>query len=129
MELPSGTEFRSNEKEWPNILKVIQWASETEQKEILIELITRISHFLSRINLPLRIEYGCKAADAAHQLGKHTREAFFRIDTSGWALMEVNDLDGALQQIEAGLKILEQSDAHDAYDLKVWGHALKARLF
>lgn len=116
-------------QEWPNILKVIRWASKTAQKEILIELITRISHFLSRINLPLRIEYGRKAADAAHHLGQHTREAYFRIDTSGWALMEVNDLDGALQQIEAGLKILEQSDAHDAYDLKVWGHALKARLF
>lgn len=129
MELPAGTELRSNEKEWPNILKVIQWASETGQNEILIELITRISHFLSRINLPLRIEYGRKAADAAHQLGQHTREAFFRIDTAGWALMEVNDLDGALQQIEAGLRILEQSDTHDAHDLKVWGHALKARLF
>lgn len=124
-----GRNLDQMKQEWPNILKVIQWASETEQKEILIELITRISHFLSRINLPLRIEYGRKAADAAHHLGQHTREAYFRIDTSGWALMEVNDLDGALQQIEAGLKILEQSDAHDAYDLKVWGHALKARLF
>ncbi|USP96099.1 hypothetical protein MKF32_03220 [Bacillus vallismortis] len=116
-------------QEWPNILKVIKWASETDQKEILIVLITRISHFLSRINLPLRIGYGRKAVDAAHQVGQHTREAFFRIDTAGWALMEVNDLDGALQQIEAGLKILEQSDAQDAHDLKVWGHALKARLF
>ncbi|KAA6447030.1 NB-ARC domain-containing protein [Bacillus atrophaeus] len=124
-----GRNLDQMKKEWPNILKVIQWASETEQKEILIELITRISHFLSRINLPLRIEYGRKAADAAHQLGQHTREAFFRIDTAGWALMEVNDLDGALQQIEAGLKILEHSDAQDALDLKVWGHALKARLF
>ncbi|MEC1646339.1 tetratricopeptide repeat protein [Bacillus halotolerans] len=124
-----GRNLDQMKKEWPNILKVIKWASETGQNEILNELITRISHFLSRINLPLRIEYGRKAADAAHQLGQHTREAFFRIDTAGWALMEVNDLDGALQQIEAGLRILEQSDAQDAHDLKVWGHALKARLF
>ncbi|MCI4169190.1 NB-ARC domain-containing protein [Bacillus spizizenii] len=126
-----GRNLDQMKQEWPNILKVIKWASETGQKEILIELITRISHFLSRINLPLRIEYGSKAADAAHLLGKHTREAYFRIDTAGWALTEVNDLDGALQQIEAGLKILEQSDAaeHDVHDLKVWGHALKARLF
>ncbi|MFT4402003.1 NB-ARC domain-containing protein [Bacillus sp. SW14] len=126
-----GRNLDQMKQEWPNILKVIKWTSETRQKEFLIELITRISHFLSRINLPLRIEYGCKAADAAHQLGKHTREAFFRIDTAGWALMEVNDLDGALQQIDAGLKILEQSDAadHDALDLKVWGLALQSRLF
>ncbi|MDL5140368.1 tetratricopeptide repeat protein [Bacillus atrophaeus] len=126
-----GRDLDQIKKEWPNILKVIKWSSETGQKEILIELITRISHFLSRINLPLRIEYGRKAADAAHQLGKHTLEAFFRMDTAGWALMEVNDLDGALQQIEAGLKILEQSDSadHDVHDLKVWGLALQSRLF
>ncbi|MCP9300806.1 NB-ARC domain-containing protein [Bacillus halotolerans] len=126
-----GRNLDQIKKEWPNILKVIKWSSETDQKEILIELITRISHFLSRINLPLRIEYGRKAADAAHQLGKHTREAFFRIDTAGWALMEVNDLDGALQQIEAGLKTLEQSDTEeqDVHDLKVWGFALQSRLF
>lgn len=110
---------------------MIKWSSATGQNEILIELITRISHFLSRINLPLRIEYGRKAADAAHQLGQHTREAFFRIDTAGWALMEVNDLDGALQQIVDGLKILEQSDTEeqDVHDLKVWGLALQSRLF
>ncbi|MEG7283702.1 NB-ARC domain-containing protein [Bacillus sp. 0909A] len=126
-----GRDLDKIKKEWPNILKVIKWSSETDQKEILIELITRISHFLSRINLPLRIEYGRKAADAAHQLGQHTREAFFRIDTAGWALMEVNDLDEALQQIEAGLKTLEQSDTEeqDVHDLKVWGLALQARLF
>ncbi|MFJ1447820.1 NB-ARC domain-containing protein [Bacillus halotolerans] len=126
-----GRNLDQIKKEWPNILKVIKWSSETDQKEILIELITRISHFLSRINLPLRIEYGRKAADAAHQLGQHTREAFFRIDTAGWALMEVNDLDEALQQIEAGLKTLEQSDTEeqDVHDLKVWGLALQSRLY
>ncbi|MEC1775822.1 NB-ARC domain-containing protein [Bacillus mojavensis] len=126
-----GRDLDQIKKEWPNILKVIKWSSETGQNEILIELITRISHFLSRINLPLRIEYGRKAADAAHQLGQKTREAFFRIDTAGWALMEVNDLDEALQQIEAGLKTLEQSDTEeqDVHDLKVWGLALQARLF
>ncbi|WP_445430131.1 NB-ARC domain-containing protein [Bacillus atrophaeus] len=126
-----GRDLDQIKKEWPNILKVIKWSSETGQKEILIELITRISHFLSRINLPLRIEYGRKAADAAHQLGKHTLEAFFRIDTAGWALMEVNDLDRVLQQIEAGLKILEQPDTEDqdVHDLKVWGLALQSRLF
>ncbi|MEC1732689.1 NB-ARC domain-containing protein [Bacillus mojavensis] len=125
-----GRDLDQIKKEWQNILKVIKWASETGQNEILIELITRISHFLSRINLPLRIEYGRKAADAAHQLGQNKREAFFRIDTAGWALMEVNDLDGALQQIEAGLKTLEQSDTEeqDVHDLKVWGLALQSRL-
>ena len=42
--------------------------------------------------------------------------------------MEVNDSDGALRQIEAGLKILEQSGAPDHDDLKVWGTALQSRL-
>ncbi|WP_338787784.1 NB-ARC domain-containing protein [Metabacillus sp. FJAT-53654] len=126
-----GRDLEQMKKEWPNILKVIKWASETGQTELLIELVTRISHFLSRINLPLRIEFGLKAADYANQLGKNTLEAFFRIDTVGWALMEVNDSDGALLQIESGLKILEQLNSHhtDVYDLKVWGLALKSKLF
>ncbi|KSW01621.1 transcriptional regulator [Bacillus velezensis] len=123
-----GRNLEQMKKEWPNILKVIEWSSETGQHDILIKLIIRISHFLSRINLPLRIEYGLKAAGAAHQSGEHTREAYFRIDTAGWALMEVNDSDGALRQIEAGLKILEQSGAPDHDDLKVWGTALQSRL-
>lgn len=126
-----GRDLDQIKKEWPNILKVIKWSSQAGQKELLIELITRISHFLSRINLPLRIEYGLKAADYANQLGKNTLEAFFRIDTVGWALMEVNDLDGALLQIKSGLEILEQlnSGHTDVYDLKVWGLALKSKLF
>jgi LuxR family transcriptional regulator, glucitol operon activator len=126
-----GRDLDKIKKEWPNILKVIKWASQAEQKELLIELVTRVSHFLSRINLPLRIEYGMKAADYANQLKKNTLEAFFRIDTVGWALIEVNDLDSALLEIEAGIQILERlnSDHNDVYDLKVWGLALKSRLF
>ena len=81
--------------------------------------------------MPLRIEYGLKAADYANQLDKKTHEAFLRIDTVGWALIEVNELDEALQQIEAGLQILEHLDSNnaDVFDLKVWGLALKSRLF
>ncbi|MGF6952802.1 LuxR family glucitol operon transcriptional activator [Neobacillus sp. B4I6] len=126
-----GRDLDKIKKEWPNILKVIKWASQVPDKELLIDLVTRISHFLSRINLPLRIEYGLKAADYANQLDKKTHEAFLRIDTVGWALIEVNELDEALQQIEAGLQILEHLDSNnaDVFDLKVWGLALKSRLF
>ncbi|MFP5110290.1 NB-ARC domain-containing protein [Neobacillus sp. C211] len=126
-----GRDLDKIKKEWPNILKVIKWASQVPDKELLIDLVTRISHFLSRINLPLRIEYGLKAADYAYQLDKKTHEAFLRIDTVGWALIEVNELDEALQQIEAGLQILEHLDSNhaDVFDLKVWGLALKSRLF
>lgn len=126
-----GRDLDQMKKEWPNILKVIKWASQTGEKELLIELVTRVSHFLSRVNLPLRIEYGMKAAECANQLENHPLEALFRIDTAGWALMEVNDLDGALQQIETGLKVLEglTTDHKDVNDLKVWGLALKARLY
>ena len=55
-----GRNLEQMKKEWPNILKVIEWSSETGQHDILIKLIIRTSHFLSRINLPLRIEYGLK---------------------------------------------------------------------
>ncbi|QSX23340.1 NB-ARC domain-containing protein [Priestia megaterium] len=126
-----GRDLEEIKKEWLNVLKVIKWANKSDQKELLVELVIRISHFLSRINLPLRIKYGKIAADYTKQLRKHTHEAFFRIDTLGWALMEVNNLDESLLQIDAGLKTLDQlsSDNSDVYDLKAWGLALKARLF
>ncbi|CAN2254755.1 hypothetical protein STFR1_60262 [Bacillus vallismortis] len=40
--------------------------------------------------------------------------------------MEDNDLDGALQQIQAGRKILDQLAVEnpDAHDLKIWGLSL-----
>ncbi len=125
-----GRDLDDLKQEWTNIRKVMEWASQSDEKEILIEFVVRTSHFLSRVNLPLRVEYGRKAADFAAALDKSMLEAFFRIDTVGWALMEMNELEEALIQIDAGLKRLSGLDAgnEDTRDLMVWGHALKSRV-
>ncbi|MFC7395486.1 NB-ARC domain-containing protein [Scopulibacillus cellulosilyticus] len=125
-----GRDLEKIKQEWPNIYKALEWAYMEGQSEFLIELVIRVSHFLSRVNLPLRIEYGLKAAKAARQLDEPILEALFQIDTAGWALIEINDLNRGLQQIEAGLQVLEHLDADnpDVCDLKVLGLAFKSRL-
>ncbi|MED4073303.1 NACHT domain-containing protein [Priestia endophytica] len=126
-----GRDLDKIKQEWPNILKVLEWASNHAEKELVMNLIIRLSHFLSRVNLPLRIQYGLEAADYAHQLNDKVSEALIRIDIIGWALMEVNKLEEAYSQIEEGLHILKATDEthQEAHDLKIWGLALKSKLF
>jgi LuxR family glucitol operon transcriptional activator len=117
-------------QEWPNLFKLIQWADMTGQPELLTELMVRLSHFLSRVSLPLRIEYGLKAADAAHQIANHTLEALFRIDTVGWAYTEIGNLEEGLYQVESGLQELDglNSEDTDVRDLRVLGLVFKSRI-
>jgi LuxR family glucitol operon transcriptional activator len=118
-------------QEWPNIHKVLQWVSDHHQSELLIELALRLTHFLSRINLQLRIEYGHKAADAANQLERHDLEALFRIDSIGWALIETGDFKEGARQIELGLSILDQLEPDHATfpNLSVLGRAFLAKSY
>jgi LuxR family glucitol operon transcriptional activator len=126
-----GRDLGKVKQEWPNLLKLMEWAYRAGQFELSIELMTRLSHFMSRVSLLLRIEYGLKAADAAHHLEKQTLEALFRIDTAGWALIEMGSLDEGLRQIEAGLQLLEQLNPKDpeVCDLRVLGLVFKSRYY
>ncbi|MTT31115.1 transcriptional regulator [Terrilactibacillus sp. BCM23-1] len=126
-----GRDLEKIKVEWPNIRKVIEWTCTNEKKELLIQFVSRISHFLSRVNLPLRIEYGLKAAEAANDLQNPLLEALFRIDTVGWALTEMDDLNEGLKQIEAGLQILDSLNAelNDVNDLKILGISLKSKIY
>lgn len=126
-----GRDLEKIKREWPNIAKLMEWASAGEHSELLIQLILRLSHFLSRINLPMRIKYGLKAARAALSFNKATLSALFLIDTAGWALIEIGLLDEGLRRIEEGLRILENLDPFDpeVQDLKVLGLAFKAKLY
>ncbi|MGM0884218.1 MAG: transcriptional regulator [Bacillota bacterium] len=126
-----GRDLERVKREWPNIAKLMEWASAEEHSELLIQLMLRLSHFLSRVNLPMRIEYGLKAARAALSFNRETLSSLFLIDTVGWALLEIGLLDEGLRRIEAGLRILEELDPSDpeVQDLKVLGLAFKAKYY
>jgi LuxR family glucitol operon transcriptional activator len=117
--------------QWPNLLKLLEWAAGSGRHDLLIELMLRLSHQLGSFSYLLRIDYGLKAADAAHYLEKYAIEAVFRIDAVGWACLEVNDFDLGLSQIDAGLQVLELLDARDeeTQSLQSLGITFKARYF
>ena len=124
-------------REWPNLYKLLSWCDQMEEHENLIALMLRLSHFLSRIGLPLRIQYGLKAADAAKQLNLRLQEALFRIDTVGWASYELGRIEEGMEQLEAGLAIVEDeawettdpTDAQERDDLRSLGNQFKARFY
>jgi LuxR family glucitol operon transcriptional activator len=126
-----GRDLDKVKQEWPNIFKLMQWISSQEKSELLIEMMLRLPHFLSRVNLQLRIEYGHKAADAANRLERYDLEALFRIDTIGWALIEIGDLSEGIRQIELGLVALEQLEPEYAavQNLRVLGLAFLAKSY
>ncbi len=125
-----GRDLESVKREWPNIAKLMEWVSDG-QPELLIQIMLRLSHFLSRVNLPKRIEYGLKAASAASSLNKDMLSALFLIDTVGWALIEIGLPDEGMRRIEAGNLILKSLDPSDpgVRDLKVLGLAFKAKIY
>ena len=126
-----GRDLEPVKLEWPNIAKLLEWASASDHSDLLIQLMLRLSHFLSRVSLPTRIEYGLQAARAALKLDREALGALFLIDTAGWALIEVGLLDEGLRRIEAGIQILENMNSNDpeVIDLMMLGFSTKARLY
>ncbi len=126
-----GREPEKVRNQWPNLLKLLDFATGSGRQALLIELMLRLSHQLGSFSYLLRIEYGLKAADAAHYLEKYALEALFRIDTVGWSCLEINDFDLGLSQIDEGLQVLELLDAgeEETQSLQSLGITFKARYF
>ncbi|WP_027086276.1 tetratricopeptide repeat protein [Cohnella panacarvi] len=131
-----GRDLAPVKKEWPNMFKLLQWTVERKQPKILIELMLRLSHFLSRISLPLRIEYGLKAAEAAREEKEWLLEALFRIDVVGWACYEIGNMEQGLKHIRDSLAIIEeqypsiqQDEVHESNDLRSLANQFIARYY
>ncbi|MBO9600845.1 MAG: transcriptional regulator, partial [Cohnella sp.] len=132
-----GNDYTPVKKEWPNLYKLLKWCEETEKDEYLTALMLRLSHFLSRINLPLRIQFGMKAAESAKRLNCRLQEALFRIDTVGWANYEIGRMEEGLAQLEQGLAIVEDEawissdpgEIKERNDLRSLGIQFKARYY
>ncbi|AJY74667.1 tetratricopeptide repeat protein [Paenibacillus beijingensis] len=126
-----GRDLDNVKHEWPNLLKLLRWAAGNGESELLIALMLRVSHFLSRINLQLRIDYGHQAADAAAHIGRSDLEALFRIDTIGWARMETGNLEEGIREIEEGLQLLKRLDPEDTTvrNLNILGKSFKSKYY
>ncbi|QNR68135.1 tetratricopeptide repeat protein [Paenibacillus peoriae] len=125
-----GRDLAPVKSEWPNILKLLKWA-DNHDSNTLIQIMLRITHFLSRINLETRTEYCIKAAKYASSAGNPMLAAMFYIDGAGWSLIETGENENGLHYIGEGLNelaIMDQSDP-DATDLKILGEVLKARCY
>jgi LuxR family glucitol operon transcriptional activator len=132
-----GNDYAPVKKQWPNLYKLLKWFDESGQDAYLTAFMLRLSHFLSRISLPLRIRFGIKAAEAAGRLGRKLEEALFRIDTAGWANFEIGHMEDGLEQLELGLAIVEDAswetpdpeDRKERNDLRSLAIQFKARYF
>lgn len=95
-------------QELSNFLKVLEWAGQIGNKQMLLDLMILLSHLLFFRGLfSERVNYARQAAEAAHNLGAPDEEALLRIDAIGWVLLEQRFLGEADAEITAGLRIAE----------------------
>jgi len=100
------------DREWSNIRKVLEWADQEGQDQVLIDMMSLLAHYMNRnFYYSERLLYAQKAAEAADRLQKKVEAARFRIDTLGWTLIEENRLAEAQQEITKGLQIAQTLDA------------------
>ncbi len=120
------------DREWFNLLNVLEWADHTKQHQVLIELVLLLSHYMNRhFHYNERLYYSRKAALAAEILNDLECAALFRIDTLGWTLIETKRLEEAEQEITAGLSIAQALHpvSPRTVDLLALAHILLARVF
>ena len=123
-------------KDWPNLHYVLQWSKQSHQQELFIQFMLRLSHFLSRISMPMRIDLALEAANAAHIRNLWKYEAIFRIDAVGWACLELGKLEVANKHIQLAIKLLDQvkaavseEDRAEYFNLRALAYSTLARYY
>lgn len=92
--------------EWANFRKLLIWADAEGRKEIILDVMIGLVHYLDKLSLfRERITYVRKAADIAGVLGRSEDEVWLRSDGLGWTLMEENRLKEAETEIQRGLNL------------------------
>ena len=82
-------DFAVIEQEWPHMQKLLAWADEPEQDQLLVELMLLLVHYMdTSFHYNERLEYSRKAAKAADRLGRKREAALFYIDALAWILIE-----------------------------------------
>jgi LuxR family glucitol operon transcriptional activator len=118
--------------EWPNLKRVLAWADQKGQDQLVVELMLLLTHYMGwHFFFPERFYYARKAAEAADKLGRKEDAALFRMDALGWTLLESGQLEDAKREITAGLDIardLKVSSA-EAIDLITLASTFLARAF
>lgn len=121
--------------EWPNLLNVLMWADKSNEKEILLEFMILLAHYLDRQAYYFeRKKYAYKAVKAAGKLDRKVDEALLRIDALGNIYTKERKFDEADQFIKEGLDIAENlmrngnRENTDIRDLFALGYAFLSRV-
>ncbi|MBV9688963.1 MAG: hypothetical protein JO202_04545, partial [Ktedonobacteraceae bacterium] len=123
------------DREWLNLLNVLEWADHTKQQQVLIDLVLLLAHYMNRHfhynEYNERLYYARKAALAAKILNDLESAALLRIDTLGWTLIEKKRLEEAEQEITMGLSIAQTLHPVNPHtiDLLALAHIFLARVF
>lgn len=97
------------DKAWLNIRSVLEWADNTAQPEILLDLVQLLVHYMNRRMLySARTYYGERAARAAQQLGYKEIQAWLRVDALGWVYIEEGRTEEAIAQIHTGINLAQE---------------------
>jgi tetratricopeptide (TPR) repeat protein len=115
-----------------NLLQVLKWADETNNKHTLVDLMLLMAHSLTHYSLFYeRLFYARKAARAAHELQKYADESLLCIDALGWVLTETCHLTEAEAEIRQGLALTEyfMNEASQVNDITALGNAFLAKIF
>lgn len=126
-----GRDYEAVDQERPNIRKLLAWADEHEQGQLLVELMLVLTHYMNMSFLHTdRLYYAQKAAEAAERLGRKEEAVLFYVDARGWVLIETGGLSDAEQEILKGLHIAQNlgADSAEATELTALGHTFLARV-
>jgi tetratricopeptide (TPR) repeat protein len=115
--------------EWPSVQELLQWAEDRGKRELIIELVMLLVHYMdSRVHNTDRLKYVHRAVEALERDGRREDEALLRIDALGWTYVEEGQLGRAYDEIRRGLEIAEQLESSERDDLIALGYAWLARV-
>lgn len=126
-----GRDYEAVDQERPNIRKLLTWADEHMQDQLLVELMLVLTHYMNMSFLHTdRLYYAQKAAEAAERLGRKEEAVLFYVDARGWVQIETGHLSDAEQDILKGLHIAQNlsADSTEATDLTALAHTFLARV-
>lgn len=100
--------FTPIDSEWPNLKRVLEWADQEGQDQILVEMMLLLAHYMGwHFLITERLYYARKAAEAADILNRKEDAVLFRVDSLGWILIDAGHLTDARKEITTGLAIAQ----------------------
>jgi len=106
--------FDAMERDFSNILAVVDWAAEAQQHQVLVDYASLLMHFLHfKGHWHERMRLGELALAAARELGDRRTEAWVLVDMLSWIDLERGDLRKAAEAVAHGKAIADELGESD----------------